>query len=36
MACAVPANAPGLTMLASGYGGRKGTAFEQPVSSRTR
>ena len=34
VACAVPANAPGLTMLASGYGGRKGTAFEQPISAR--
>ncbi len=32
VACAVPANAPGLTMLASGYGGRKGTTFENPVS----
>ncbi len=34
VACAVPANAPGLTMLASGYGGRKGTAFENPISTR--
>ena len=33
VACAVPANAPGLTMLASGYG-RGGNAFEQPLSSR--
>lgn len=33
VACAVPANAPGLTMLASGYGGRKGPAFENPISS---
>ena len=32
VACAVPANAPGLAMLASGYGGRKGAAFENPVS----
>ena len=32
VACAVPANAPGLIMLASGYGGRKGAAFENPVS----
>ena len=34
VACAVPANAPGLTMLASGYGGRKGSAFENPISTR--
>jgi len=34
VACAVPANAPGLVMLASGYGGRKGSEFEQPVSAR--
>ena len=34
VACAVPANAPGLTMLASGYGGRKGTEFENPISSK--
>ena len=33
VACAVRANAPGLTMLASGYG-RRGNAFEQPISSR--
>lgn len=33
VACAVPANAPGLTMLASGYG-RPGIAFEQPLSAR--
>ena len=33
VACAVPANAPGLTMLASGYG-RTGNAFEQPISAR--
>ena len=33
VACAVPANAPGLTMLASGYG-RRGNAFEQPLSAR--
>ena len=33
VACAVPANAPGLTMLASGYG-RAGTEFEQPISTR--
>lgn len=32
-ACAVPANAPGLTMLASGYG-RQGNEFEQPISAR--
>lgn len=31
VACAVPANAPGLTMLASGYG-RSGNAFEHPIS----
>ena len=31
VACAVPANAPGLTMLASGYG-RSGNAFENPIS----
>ena len=31
VACAVPANAPGLTMLASGYG-RSGNAFEYPIS----
>ena len=34
VACAVPANAPGLTMLASGYGGRTGTTFENPISTR--
>ena len=34
VACAVPANAPGLTMLASGYGGRTGPAFENPISAR--
>ncbi len=34
VACAVPANAPGLTMVASGYGGRKGNPFENPISSR--
>lgn len=34
VACAVPANAPGLTMLASGYAGRKGTRFENPISTR--
>ena len=33
VACAVPANAPGLTMLASGYG-RRGNTFEQPLSAR--
>ena len=31
IACAVPANAPGLTMLASGYG-RGGNEFEHPIS----
>ena len=34
VACAVPANAAGLTMLASGYGGRKGTEFENPISTK--
>lgn len=34
VACAVPANAPGLTMLASGYGGRKGNTFENPISTQ--
>ena len=33
VACGVPANAPGLTMLASGYG-RRGNTFEQPLSAR--
>jgi aromatic ring hydroxylase len=33
VACAVPANAPGLTMLASGYG-RSGNAFENPISAK--
>ncbi|MYD88054.1 MAG: hypothetical protein F4Y14_18915, partial [Acidobacteria bacterium] len=33
VACAVPANAPGLTMLASGYG-RSGHAFEHPISAK--
>ncbi|MEE9241506.1 MAG: 4-hydroxyphenylacetate 3-hydroxylase N-terminal domain-containing protein [bacterium] len=33
VACAVPANAPGLTMIASGYG-RKGNEFEYPISSK--
>ncbi len=33
VACAVPANAPGLMMLASGYG-RSGNGFEQPLSAR--
>ena len=33
VACAVPANAPGLTMLASGYG-RRGNEFEHPISAR--
>lgn len=32
VACAVPANAPGLTMIAAGYGERTGPAFERPVS----
>lgn len=34
VACAVPANAPGLTMIASTYGGRKGSVFEHPISAR--
>jgi hypothetical protein len=34
VACAVPANAPGLTMIASTYGGRTGSAFEHPISAR--
>lgn len=33
VACAVPANTPGLTMLASGYG-RTGNTFEHPISSQ--
>ena len=33
VACAVPANAPGLKMLASGYG-RTGNSFEHPISSK--
>ncbi len=33
VACAVPANAPGLTMIASGYG-RTGNEFEYPISSK--
>jgi len=33
VACAVPANAPGLTMIASGYG-RGGNAFEHPISAK--
>ena len=33
VACAVPANAPGLTMLASGYG-RAGNPFENPISAK--
>jgi aromatic ring hydroxylase len=33
VACAVPANAPGLTMIASGYG-RSGNEFEYPISSK--
>ena len=33
VACAVPADAPGLTMLASGYG-RSGNAFEHPISAK--
>ena len=34
VACAVPANAPGLTMIASPYGSRKGNEFETPISAR--
>jgi len=34
VACAVPANTPGLTMLASGYGSRTGKTFENPISAR--
>ena len=33
VACAVPANAPGLTMIASGYG-RSGNEFEHPISAK--
>ena len=33
VACAVPANSPGLTMIASGYGSREGNEFENPISS---
>ena len=35
VACAVPADAPGLTMLASGYG-RSGNAFEHPISAKRK
>ncbi|MEE9276273.1 MAG: 4-hydroxyphenylacetate 3-hydroxylase N-terminal domain-containing protein [bacterium] len=34
VACAVPANAPGLIQIASPYGSRKGNEFEQPISSK--
>ncbi len=34
VACAVPANSPGLTMIASGYGSREGNEFENPISSK--
>ncbi len=34
VACAVPANAKGLTMIASPFGGGGGSAFHQPVSAR--
>jgi aromatic ring hydroxylase len=33
VACAVPANAPGLTMICSGYG-RSGNEFEHPIASK--
>jgi 4-hydroxybutyryl-CoA dehydratase/vinylacetyl-CoA-Delta-isomerase len=33
VACAVPANAPGLTMIAAGYG-RGGNEFEHPIASK--
>ncbi len=33
VACAVPANAPGLTMICSGYG-RGGNEFEHPIASK--
>jgi aromatic ring hydroxylase len=34
VACAVPANAQGLTMIASPYGGTKKNAFEYPLSAK--